>query len=91
MKKYIELSPAELMLCEVGMVEYNEVIKGAEEQKTKRLNQIALSHPESETYKFEMKDNKLCMTYEVPDEKAPEEPQTSTPVKKVRKLKLVKE
>ena len=87
MKMFIEVSPAETMLLEVAMTEYNEASKAAEAMKARRLDSIAVSHPESKVYNFEVVGGKLCMVYEVEETGKPEEPPVP-PVKKPRKSVL---
>jgi hypothetical protein len=89
MKKYIQASPAEVMLIELAMGEYNKLLQLAEEQKQHRLAAVANSHPEAKSYNFESKDGNLCLVYDAPDEKTAEEsagPQTQ-PVPPVKKSK----
>lgn len=96
MKKYTPLTPAETMLLQVALTEYNEAMKAIEERKQNRLSSIAASHPEAKNFSIEEKDGKLVLTYDAPDEKTEEEsagPQlvqeTVPPVNKPRKTRAL--
>lgn len=64
MKQYIKATPAEVMLIELTLAEFQKAVQEADVNKAKRLSSIAASHPEAKDFRIEDKDGTLYLVYE---------------------------
>lgn len=64
MKKSIKATPAEVMLIELAIGEYNEAVESARIERDRRMAAIAASHPEAKNFGLEHKDGDTFLTYD---------------------------